>query len=71
MLFLMGCANNQQETIATICNGVKASKNTCSTAVLLAGKCTKCSASSEKRQKNSNIIVNASAFELQENNLAW
>ena len=62
---LGGCANNQQNTIVTICNGVKSAENACSSAVEIAGKCSKCGISIESTLFENDKELGVSSFEVQ------
>ncbi len=68
ILLLAGCANNRREAIETICKGVKNTGKTCSSAVVMAGKC---AISSENEQDEDGKKVDISTNELLENSMMW
>lgn len=71
LLLLVGCANNQQKAIVTICKEVKNSGKTCSSVVGLSAKCAESARLKENIEIENAEQLDISPLELQKNSMIW
>jgi len=71
VLFLASCANNQQNTIQTICKGINSTGKACSTVVGLPSKCADCIHENLIKRQTQMSEQDISSLESKENSLVW